>query len=59
MAKTSREQNWRPQSETATKDAEKLPQGPERDALIKLARQMATAADMDAWLSSPGLQSPT
>jgi hypothetical protein len=40
------------------KEAEAL-QGPERDALLKKARQADIASHMDEWLSSPGLQPPT
>lgn len=32
--------------------------GPERDALLKKARQADTAAHLDDWANSPGLQSP-
>jgi hypothetical protein len=39
-------------------EAHKLPYGPLRDAMIRKARQNETAAHMDQWLSSPGLQSP-
>ena len=39
-------------------EAHKLPYGPLRDAMIRKARQSETAAHMDQWLSSPGLQSP-
>jgi len=39
-------------------EAHKLPYGPLRDALIRRARQNQTAAHIDQWLSSPGLQSP-
>jgi hypothetical protein len=35
-----------------------LPPGPERDILLKKARQADTAAHIDEWASSPGLQSP-
>jgi hypothetical protein len=38
--------------------AETLPPGAERDALKKKARQSETAAHIDEWLSSPGLQPP-
>jgi hypothetical protein len=40
-------------------EAEALPHGPERDALLKKARQADIASHMDEWLSSPGLQPPT
>jgi len=39
-------------------EAHRLPYGPLRDAMIRKARQNETAAHVDQWLSSPGLQSP-
>jgi hypothetical protein len=39
-------------------EAEALPPGPERAALLKKARQADIAAHMDEWLSSPGLRPP-
>jgi hypothetical protein len=39
-------------------EAHKLPHGPLRDAMIRKAGQSETAAHIDQWLSSPGLQSP-
>jgi hypothetical protein len=39
--------------------AAKLPPGPEREALIKKARQADTASHLDEWANSPGLQPPT
>ena len=38
--------------------AEKLPPGPERDALLKKARQADTASHIDEWANSSGLQPP-
>ena len=38
--------------------ARHLPPGPERDGLLRRARQMNTASHMQEWLSSPGLRSP-
>ena len=38
--------------------AKTTPHGKERDDLIRKARQTETAAHMDEWLSSPGLQAP-
>jgi hypothetical protein len=32
--------------------------GPERDVLLRKARQADTAAHLDDWVNSPGLQSP-
>jgi hypothetical protein len=39
-------------------EAEKLPPGIERHELERKARQAETAAHMDEWLRSPGLQAP-
>jgi hypothetical protein len=36
-----------------------LPPGPERETLVKKARQAETASHLDNWANSPGLQSPT
>jgi hypothetical protein len=38
--------------------ASKLPPGPERDALLKKARQADVANHLHDWAKSPGLQSP-
>lgn len=38
--------------------AERLPPGAERDALLKKARQADVASHMDDWAHSAGLQSP-
>ena len=45
-------------AEEAREAARKLPQGQERDALLKRARQTETAVHINEWLRSPGLQSP-
>jgi len=39
-------------------EAESKPPGQERDDLLRKARQAETAADIDHWVSSPGLKSP-
>jgi hypothetical protein len=39
-------------------EAEQLPPGIAQDTLLKKARQAETAAHIDEWLKSPGLQSP-
>lgn len=36
-----------------------LPPGPERDAVARRIRQCETAAHLEDWLRSPGLQPPT
>jgi hypothetical protein len=38
--------------------ASELRPGPERDALLKRARQAETASHIDEWANSPGLQPP-
>jgi hypothetical protein len=52
------EQKWHQQSEAATAEAEKLPYGKERDALVRQARQLETASQINQWLSSTGLMPP-
>ena len=52
------EQKWHQQSEVAKKEAEKFPQGKEREALVRTARQLHTASQINEWLSSPGLRPP-
>jgi hypothetical protein len=42
----------------AREAAQQLPQGQEREALLKKARQAETAAHLNEWLTSPGLQFP-
>jgi hypothetical protein len=39
-------------------EAEKLPHGKEREALLRKARQLKTASQIDQWLSSPALKPP-
>ena len=39
--------------------AARLPPGTERDAMLKRASQANTAAHLDDWANSPGLQPPT
>ena len=40
------------------KQASKLAPGPERDDLLRKARQIDTARDIDEWLNFPGPQAP-
>jgi hypothetical protein len=46
------------EAEQARDRAKVLPPGSQREALLKKARQADTAAHIDEWLSSPGLQPP-
>jgi len=42
----------------AREKAALLPDGPERDALLREASLADTASHLDDWISSPGLQPP-
>jgi len=50
--------SWHKQAEALKAEAEKLPYGAEREALETKARQLEVAANINQWLSSPGLQPP-
>jgi hypothetical protein len=52
------EQKLHQQSEKAKSEAERLPYGKEREALVRKARQLKTASQIDRWISSPALQPP-
>ncbi len=54
----SRKDRLLEEAERDRERAEALPLGAEREALLKKARQLETAAHIDEWLSSPGLQPP-
>jgi hypothetical protein len=58
IGKQTIEEKWRQQSEAAQQEAEKLPYGKKREALVRKARQLQTASQIDRWLSSPALQPP-
>ena len=45
-------------AEEVREKASRLKPGPERDALLQRASQADTAAHLDEWVSSPGLQPP-
>jgi hypothetical protein len=45
-------------AKSVRQQADQLPPGPQRDELIKKARQADTAAHLDDWANSPGLQPP-
>jgi hypothetical protein len=46
------------QAARARAEAQTMPTGKDHDALIERARQVETAAELNAWLTSPGLKSP-
>jgi hypothetical protein len=39
--------------------ADKLPPGPKKDALLTKIRQLDVASHVNDWLASPGLRPPT
>jgi hypothetical protein len=45
-------------AQQAREAARRLPQGPQRDLLIKKANQAETAAHINEWVKSPGLRVP-
>ena len=58
MRKITIEEKWHQQSQAAKTEAQRLPHGKERDALVRKARQLETASQIKQWLSSPGLRAP-
>ena len=46
-------------SKQVEEQAAALPPGPDRDALLKKARQAEVCNNIEGWLRSPGLQPPT
>jgi hypothetical protein len=59
IKKKTVEQKWHEQSKAANDEAAKLPHGKLKDRLLREARQLQTASQINLWLSSPGLQPPT
>lgn len=47
------------EAKSLREQAETLPPGPKRDALLRKAQQDEIGAHMTEWLTSPGLRSPT
>lgn len=46
------------EAKSLRQQAKKLPHGPQREALLRRARQNEVGAHMTEWLMSPGLQPP-
>jgi hypothetical protein len=46
------------EAENLRRQANEMPPGAPRDELLRKARQAETAARVDDWLASPGLQAP-
>jgi hypothetical protein len=55
---TPLDQRLEEQAKRLRKEAQGTPPGVEREKLIRRARQAETAAHIQEWLSSPGLQPP-
>ena len=53
------EERWRRQAEALQREAENQPFGRRREALLREARRLRTASQIDQWLSSAELQPPT
>ncbi|MBR0882933.1 hypothetical protein ABIF65_005559 [Bradyrhizobium japonicum] len=47
------------EAERLREQAKKLPRGPERETLIRRARQAETGSHISEWLRSAGLQPPS
>ena len=58
IGKQTIEEKWRQQSEAARQEAQNLPYGKKREALLRMARQLRTASQLNQWLSSPALKPP-
>ena len=52
------DQRLEEQAKLLRKEAKGMPPGVEREKLIRRARQAETAARLQQWLTSPGLQTP-
>jgi hypothetical protein len=46
------------EAESLRQQAQQMPPGVRRDELLRKAREAETAARVDDWLASPGLQPP-
>jgi hypothetical protein len=58
MRKITIEEKGHQQSKEAHSEAQKLPYGRDREALVRKARQLETASQINQWLSSPELKPP-
>lgn len=53
------EQRLANEAERIKTETKELPQGKEREDMMRKARQAETASQISAWLFLPGLQKPT
>jgi hypothetical protein len=56
---TTLEDRLAQEAERLREEAKKLPHGPEREILLRKARQAETGSHLSEWLRSPGLQPPS
>jgi hypothetical protein len=56
--KQSLEQKWHEQAEAFKQEAAELPYGKDRENLLRMARQLQTASQINQWLSSSELRPP-
>jgi hypothetical protein len=54
----SLEERLAQEAERLREQAKELPHGPEREILLRKARQAEIGSHMSEWLTSPGLQAP-
>ncbi|MET3990575.1 hypothetical protein ABID65_002210 [Bradyrhizobium sp. S3.9.2] len=55
---TTLEERLAQEAQRLREEAKRLPHGPEREFLLRKARQAETGSHMSEWLRSPGLQPP-
>jgi hypothetical protein len=55
---TSLEQRLAEEAKRLREQAKKLPPGPDRERLLRKAREDEMVAQMAGWITSPGLQPP-
>jgi hypothetical protein len=55
---TSLEERLAQEAERLREQAKELPHGPEREIILRKARQAETGSHMSEWLTSPGLRPP-
>ncbi len=56
--KQTLEAKWKAEANQLRAEAKAMPPGREREEKLRQARQLETASNVGAWLTSPGLQPP-
>ena len=52
------DEKWQELAAAAKQEAQELPDGKKREALLRKVRQLEFASQLDLWLASPGLMPP-